>query len=120
MTLNITVGDVKGQTQGDATFLVHLYGLTNALFSDGSTSFEQKVTVSRNDSFKYSGTASTTLSGTNGSYCIFPNEDCELEGDSSFGDKVQNGENTMIQMDSKTLSVSGLSEGIYSSTIEFQ
>lgn len=43
--LTVSVGGVKGRTQGDATFLVQIYDVKNALFPDGSTRWEKAVTV---------------------------------------------------------------------------
>ena len=65
-TLTVSVGAVRGKTKGSATFLVQFYGLTNALFSDGSSSFEQQVTVARNDAFRYTASQSFSLPTTEG------------------------------------------------------
>jgi len=60
-TLTVSVGDVKGRTQGSATFVVQIYNVKNALFSNGSNRWEQTVTVYKEDDFKYKGEASDTL-----------------------------------------------------------
>lgn len=44
-TLTINVGAADGYVDGSATFLVQLYGLKNALFTDGSTRWEKTVTL---------------------------------------------------------------------------
>ena len=56
--LQVNTGRVTGKLNGKATFLVQIYDVTNALFSDGSTRWEKSVSVSRSDTLKYQGTAS--------------------------------------------------------------
>ena len=47
--LQVNTGRVTGKLNGKATFLVQIYDVTNALFSDGSTRWEKSVSVSRSD-----------------------------------------------------------------------
>lgn len=125
VTLTVSVGAVRGKTQGSATFLLQLYGLTNALFSDGSSSFEQQVTVARNDSFRYTASQSFSLPTTEGNYYRERYEDNTGET-KTYGNIIAKNTTADQTASKKTVTfpalsagqADGLSDGAYQATLK--
>ena len=52
-TLTVNVGEARGRIQGDATFLIQIYNVKNALFEGEKTRFEREVTITCSDDVTY-------------------------------------------------------------------
>ena len=114
--LQVNTGRVTGKLNGKATFLVQIYDVTNALFSDGSTRWEKSVSVSRSDTLKYQGTASANLTYS-GQHMYILNDDLQEGYDKGLQDEIASPEDAIYSRASVTLSVPGLEAGTYNSSI---
>ena len=111
-TLTVHVGETPERVQGTGTFLVQLYDLKNALLSDGSTRWEQTVTVGSDDYFKYYSRVSKTLSYDRREHGV-ETDWVVAGGDEEMRDRIRDGGNPMFLADKETLSLEGMSSGNY-------
>ena len=111
-TLTVHVGETPERVQGTGTFLVQLYDLKNALLSDGSTRWEQTVTVDSDDYFKYYSRVSKTLSYERREHGV-ETDWVVAGGDEEMRDRIRDGGNPMFLADKETLSLEGMSSGNY-------
>lgn len=117
-TLSVSVDDVKGRTQGNATFVVQIYNVKNALLSDGSTRWEKTVSVAGGDTLKYSdsqkivmntpqkkgkGNERWTSSSSGKEYCTSP--------------EVLNITIDDLQIETEEMTFSGLNAGTYAAAV---
>ena len=84
-TFTVNVGDAKGVLNGSGTFVVQVYDVKNALFSDGQDNGSLTVRVSKSDTFKYSDSKSVSLTHTGGYYMEYQDL---LNGKGSTGDQA--------------------------------
>ena len=115
-TFTVNVGDAQGLLNGSGTFVVQVYDVKNALFSDGQDNGSLTVRVSKSDSLKYSDTKSISL-GYDGTtyYCEIYTKDNSIKdekGDSSIKDQQD-----PVERVNQTVTFNGLSEGTYQATI---
>ncbi len=101
-TLTVNVGETPERVQGTGTFLVQLYDLKNALLSDGSTRWEQTVTVDSDDYFKYYSRVSKTLSYDRREHGV-ETDWLVAGGDEEMRDRIRDGGNPMFLADKETL-----------------
>ncbi len=70
MDLTVEVGDGAGRINGEGTFVVQLYDLTNALFDNDSDRWETAVTVAKQDAIKYRTTIRESIESTEELYYV--------------------------------------------------
>ena len=114
VTLTVDVGEVRGRTQGCATFLVQIYNVKNALFEGDKTRFEQAVEVQKSDNMKYQGEATMQVPRSiPGLFALsFKLGDGRTQNYSSSNSASLKDRN-FINTGEGQLSVSGLADGTY-------
>lgn len=116
VTLTVDVGEVQGRTQGDATFLVQIYNVKNALIG-GKSRWEQNVTVQKQDVFKYQGEKTETLSPLNERHYYY--SETRSSGLGSELIAKYNNKEWMESAQTISVKVPDLSPGTYSGTATF-
>lgn len=120
-SFTFTPPSASGQAKGSETYLVQVYNLKNALFSGGGTQSEKQFTVSKNDAFKYSGSATGTLSYKTADTTDYYNYYVDMVPNiSEHGDKnLKTNYAVSVERASATLNIDGLSSGTYEKKISF-
>lgn len=115
-TFTVNVGDAKGVLNGSGTFVVQVYDVKNALFSDGQDNGSLTVRVSKSDTFKYSDSKSLSIDYKGNSYyCEIYTRDNSIEDEK--GDSSIKNQTDPVEQVNQTVTFNSLSEGTYQATI---
>ena len=124
VTLKVDVKPIDEELNGKDSFVVQIYNVKNALFSDGSTRWEKQVTVEKKDPYSNYNTTFdkefpdfTLTNDSNLIYAYMPTfgNSSGPKGNAALweGDPFKNAENNYVVERNTQVTVAGLPKGEY-------